>query len=529
MKTEKITNTILATALRRLPSVPGVYLFKDAHDQIVYIGKAKNLKKRGAQYVQQMGYDVKIDTIAEQSVTLEHIQTTTELEALMLEAKLIQSHQPPCNVLLKSGQPFVYIFVSSGSLPELKIVRNQKQKGSYFGPFLEKGAARKVYDFLIKTFRLKLCKKKIEKGCLFYHMGLCAGSCRPDFDKEGYLDRIELAKNSLKYGHKKFLDQLKEKMNVHNQQREFERSRELYGYYQAFERVFSALESKPTDIEERARKDVWILTEDTRQLYVFGERDSVLKKKHIFYFPFVEEMIDPETINEHFESYYRTFMPPATILVNFDLEEDKNLYEEFFKQWYNKDHDIDIIQPAQGHYAGLVRLATIHAEQERLKQSTLARALRTLLRLDKEPRTIDCFDISHKQGMFMVGSCVRFTDGKPDKPFFRHFHIKTLTQIDDYAALREIVSRRYTKHLDEIPDLIVIDGGKGQLNAVADLFPQAEFISLAKREETVYSKRLPDGKILDQKQYAAQVIIALRDYAHHFAISFHRSIEEIKQ
>ena len=204
-------NQKLISLVKKLPAMPGVYLFKDAQGQVLYVGKAKNLKKRGAQYIQNIGSDVKVDSIFASSNAVEHRVTQTELEALLLEAKLVQLYQPRFNVLLKSGQPFVYLFIPTGSLPELKIVRNQRQKGTYVGPFLEKGAARKVYDFLIKTFHLKLCKKKIENGCLFYHMGLCAGACRPDFDKEAYLHRLELAKQSLLQGHKKFLADLKEK------------------------------------------------------------------------------------------------------------------------------------------------------------------------------------------------------------------------------------------------------------------------------------------------------------------------------
>lgn len=516
----------LINQIKKLPTSPGVYIFKDVDGQIMYIGKAKNLKKRGSQYIQRLGIDVKIDSIFALCTTIDYIVTDTELEALLLEAKLIQSHQPKCNILLKSGQPFLYLFISTGKLPELKVVRNQKQKGTYFGPFLEKGAARKVYDFLMKTFRLRICKKKIEKGCLDYHMGLCAGSCRSDFDQAAYLERLELARSALKQGHKKFLAQLKQQIAEYNAGLEFEKSRELARYYQAFERVFDSLDHKPTDIDDVSRKDIWIITQDKKQLFVFSERESVLKKKRVFYFPFGLDAEGPDGVNEYFLSFYRTFSPPATILVNFDLEYDAGLYESFFAELHHKDYPISILQPEQGHAAALVRLATIHAQQDQEKQASLSRALKTLLLLPNEPHTIDCFDISHTQGMAMVGSCVRFTDGQPDKNSFRKFHIKTVQGQDDYASLREIVGRRYRDPAD-LPDLILIDGGKGQLNAVVDLFPQAEFISLAKREETVFSKRLREGKVLDQKSYAGQVLIALRDYAHHFAVTFHRNVERL--
>lgn len=514
----------LIDQIKKLPGSPGVYLFKDEQQRVVYIGKAKNLKKRCMQYVQRVGVDIKVDTIFTASTSIDYITAQTELEALLLEAKLIQSHQPKCNVLLKSGQPFVYLFISSSSLPELKVVRNQKQKGSYFGPFLEKGHARKVADFFIKTFRLKLCKKKIEKGCLFYHLNLCAGICRSDFDKNAYLERLALVKNALKQGHKKFLEQLKQQIDVHNAQLEFEKSRELHQYYLAFERIFDSIDHKPTDIEVVTRKDIWILTPDRQALFVFTERAGALKTKRVFYFTLMHEDHIKEAITEYFLSFYRTYKPPAHILVNVDLEDDSNLYATFFKEFHQNDYDISIVNPQEGHFAALIRLGIIHAQQEMQKKGSLSRSLKQLLKLPYEPQTIDCFDISHKQGMFMVGSCVRFKNGQPDKPHFRHFYIKTVDQQDDYASLREIVTRRY-QNLQAIPDIILIDGGKGQLNAIIPLLPQAEVISLAKREETVYSKRFPEGKVLDQQQYAAQVLIALRDYAHHFALSFHKKAE----
>lgn len=516
----------LVDQIKKLPASPGVYLFKDDQGQIMYIGKAKNLKKRGSQYVQRLGIDIKVDAIFSSSVTVDYLLTQTELEALLLEAKLIQSHQPKCNVLLKSGQPFLYLMISVASLPELKIVRNQKHKGTYFGPFLEKGSARKVYDFLIKTFRLKICKKKIEKGCLYYHMGLCSGSCRPDFDKAAYLERLELARASLKQGHKKFLAELVQQIAEHNALLEFEKSRELYRYYQAFERVFESLDRKPTDIENVARKDIWILTPDHTLLSVFSERDSVLKKKQMFHFPFGIDAVGQDTLQEYFLSFYRTFSAPATILVNFDLGSETEVYQSFLQKWHDKDYEITIMHPTQGHAASLIRLATIHAQQQQERLTALPQALRVLLQLPQAPHTIDCFDISHTQGMAMVGSCIRFIDGQPDKNNFRRFHIKTVHQQDDYASLREVVSRRY-RDLADIPDVILIDGGKGQLNAVSDILPDAEFVSLAKREETIHSKRFYEGKVLDKKSYAAQVLIALRDYAHHFAVSFHRQTKRL--
>ena len=533
MKTQtELSTTPLSQQIKKLPKLPGVYLFKDLGNHVIYIGKAKNLKNRVSSYLQRQKSDWKSATIVAHSTTLEHHVTRNELQAMLLEAKLIQNHQPKWNVLLKSGQPFLYIMVAQSSkekIPTLQLVRNKKKKGIYFGPFIEKGPARKAYEFLLCTFNLKLCNKKIEQGCLYYHLGKCAGSCKSSFDRQGYEERLELAITSLRKGHKKFLTHLKEKIETFDVEQKYEKSREYAGYLQAFTRVFTSLATpfaQHGTILALTKKDVWIFLPENASLYLFKEHDGVLKKQQVFYDfsdAWNENINTHLQIQEYFLSYYRTYQPPSTILANFDLA-DSDVIEQFLHEWSGKTYPITITQPTEGHFANVVRLGHIHAEQLSKKQLATPQALKLFLKLPVAPRTIDCFDISHKQGNFMVGSCIRFTDGQPDKNKFRRFHIKTVNQIDDYASLREIVQRRYKRGID-LPDLILIDGGKGQLNAVCDLY-DTEWASLAKREETVFSKRLPEGKRLNVATFVGQALIALRDYTHHFAISFHRKVAE---
>ena len=531
-----------------LPQLPGVYLFKDEHNQILYIGKAKNLKKRVLSYFKGV-HDLKSYTITSASCKIDHIVTKNELEAMLLEAQLIQSNQPKFNILLKSGQPFLYLLITSPQkkLPEIKLVRTKKEKGTYFGPFLEKTPARKVYNFITRTFKLTLCKQKMESGCLEYHIGNCAGNCRTDFNQDEYLKRLNLAKIALQQGHKKFLKHLGLEIEKCNAKMKFEKSKELHEYYKAFERVFEVLDTTnypnaPT--KTLAQKDIWILAEDKKTLFLFFEYNAAIKKKRIFYFP----VADTNDYLDYFLGYYRSFSCPNTILVNFDFpgfaeaspgssaniytkEEilaSKDIYEQFLKKWHKKDYNVSIINPEEGHFLSLIKLATIHMQEEIKKQKTLAKSLKKFLKLENEPHAIDCFDISHKQGMFQVGSCVRFKDGEPDKDNFRKFKIKTVEQQDDYACLQEIVERRYFNSKD-IPDLILIDGGKGQLSSVLHVLPNAQVISLAKKEETIFSENLPEGKKLNEHDFVGQVLIALRDYAHHFAISYHRKLSKIKK
>lgn len=404
-----------------LPALPGVYFFKDASGTVLYIGKAKSLKARVQSYFHTRP-DWKIKELLESFSTVDHIVTTTEHEALLLEAHLIQQHKPRFNALLKEGQPFIYILFTEQSLPEIKLVRTQKEKGIYIGPFLHKKHARSAYAFLCKTFRLKLCHKKVPNGCLDYHLGYCAGSCKTDFDLSAYKFRLSLALNVLKQNQDEFIQQIKVRIAELTKQYAFEEARILYTYLQNCQSIFNTINEK--------------FSPDTYETEIFTATTP---------HPFVAEMPD----------------------------------------------DIDI-------------------------------QLQNFFLLDAPIATIDCFDISHLQGRSMVGACVRFKNGIPQPSKFRRFIIKTVEKNNDYAALHEIISRRYTNR-DELPDLVVIDGGKGQLSVATAIIPPSICASLAKREETVYAPNLPsNGVKLDLQTPVGKLLIALRDYTHHFAITYHR-------
>ena len=410
---------------RSYPNSPGVYFFKDANNQIIYVGKAVSLRDRIRSYFQKtssqdMMSAWKVKSLLQDYKTIDFIVTPTETEALLLEAELIREHQPKYNILLKDGQPFLYLMITEGELPEFKIVRNKTIKGRYFGPFIQKMQARKVHSFLEHTFQLQLCKTKITQGCLKYHLGSCAGNCRPDFDPRDYQFRVSLALAALTDDQVAFKKQIKEKIVDYNKLFLFEKAKYLHDYLINIEHIFRVLRIR------------------------FSE--------------------------DKFADQIARVTAPKPI-------------------------------PSDMH--------------------TLEKELQDFLGIEKPFVTIDCFDISHFQSQSIVGSCVRFTNGVPDKKKFRHFKIKSLHEQNDYAALREIVLRRYKEGVD-LPDLILIDGGKGQLNAVSYLYPQALFVSLAKREETLHAPTFPEGKKLDLHTGVGRLLIGLRDYAHHFAITYHR-------
>jgi excinuclease ABC subunit C len=410
--------------LTSIPSLPGVYLFKDQDGAVIYIGKAKSLRARLRSYFSDKNADWKVHDLLKEYRSIAHIVTTNEVEALLLEAKLVKEYQPKYNVLLKEGDPFLYLFISDQELPTLQVVRIKKKRGIYFGPFLHKKDARQAAEYLMRTFILKRCKGTIQEGCLDYHLGQCAGVCTKTFDANDYRLRIELARRVLEGNHKEFLRTIFTSIEEYKTKRDFEKAQHLYEYTQHFETIFATIKTHFSDTK------------------------------------YVSEVV-------------RTTTP-----VNYKPQE---------YLFASKD-------------------------------------LQQLLVLEKEPKVIDCFDISHFQSTHLVGSCVRFVDGSPDKNKFRRFAIKKLTIQNDYAALQEIVTRRYQK--GDYPDLILIDGGKGQRNAVLSLRLPVPIISLAKKEERLFSEHYPEGTILNLHRQGDKIIIALRDYAHHFAITYHKLLRK---
>lgn len=423
-----------------IPKLPGVYIFKNSDGEPIYIGKAKSLKHRVGSYFHKQKTDWKVAALVEEHASLDFILTKNETEALLLETQMIQQYKPKFNILLTSGQPFIYILFSRDEIPQIKIVRNKREKGTYFGPFLFKSQARRVHKYLMEKFRLTMCNKKIENGCLEYHLGICPGNCKPSFDAQEYLFRIELAQDVLKKNHKDFIKRLEAKIKEHCANMDFEKAKNLHEYVSNFETIF-------------------------------------------------------ETIRTHFtESKYATDIAAVAA--------------PYFAFPANNTNDGEA---SKGHRRAYVsEMADDIAEQ-----------LQKFFDLKSPVHTIDCFDISHFQSKSIVGSCIRFRDGKPDKNRFRRFQVRSLAEQNDYAALQEIVARRY-KNPEDIPDLILIDGGKGQLSAVKAILPHANLISLAKREETIYGDAYPNGKVLDINTDIGKLLIAVRDYAHHFAISYHR-------
>ncbi|OGB86647.1 hypothetical protein A3J41_01925 [candidate division TM6 bacterium RIFCSPHIGHO2_12_FULL_38_8] len=405
---------------KKLPNKSGVYLFKNKDEQIIYIGKAKNIADRIASYFANPD-DFKVALILQEATALQTIPTNSEEEALYLEVELIKKYQPKFNQLLKDGNPFIYLLFAnerssspSSSIPTLSIVRvkTKKKKGLYVGPFLSKKAARAVFDYVMKTFQLKLCKKKITHGCLEFHIGVCAGFCSPDFDLKFYKFRLKLAEHLLSKEPKLALADLDKEIKQASKLLQFEKARNLLEY-----------------------------------------------KKNLEQFAFMIE-----------------------------------------------------------------KLSNMPSKQQKpddAKNLSLLLALQKRLSLQHVPYVIDCFDISHMQGRAIVGSCIRYVNAQPEPKSFRRFKIKSLIDQDDCAALAEIVQRRY-KTGTNYPNLIIVDGGKGQISAIKPFIGTAELVGLAKKEETIISANFSKFIKLDHARAEDALILQIRDKTHQFAVSYHR-------
>lgn len=511
-----------------LPDGPGVYLFKDQDGVVLYIGKAKSLKKRVFSYSRVNQSDWKLETMIDLATGIEFRETKNQVEAMLLEAQLIQNHQPRFNIMLKAGRPFLYFVFTQTNPPELILTRNNLKNEFAIGPFIHRSQARKIFDTLLDNFKLRICHKKIPNGCLYFHIGRCSGSCRDDFDLPAYLARLERVKKLLLAGPEKIISELEMQIDESDRSLNFERSKILSSQLDQIKQSSLMLDAGISKNRNFAinqdEKHVWIWLPENNFLQMFVAKSGIVKKKE-FWTALPDQSIDP---GQYLRRYYSDFPCPNSIFTNFEVEEKESL-ALFLTKWHSKSGKVAIFdritEQTTPEFVSLC-LAIVRNDLDDLTK--VPSKIAAMVGSKKPVVTIDCFDISHHQGHFVVGSCVRFVSGRPDKTQFRHFKIKTVVGQDDYACLHEIVLRRYKNGTVDLPDLVLIDGGKGQRNAVADLVGSTPLAALAKQEEILFcAKNQAVGVKLDPKKPHQAILIAIRDYAHSFAINFHRKISKI--
>lgn len=538
---EKIPEKV-AGKFSLLPDQPGIYLWKNAEGEIIYIGKAKSLKNRVSSYFSSTNKDIKTEHLIKYIDDLDYILVPTEQDAFILEANLIKRYKPKYNVLLKDDKryPFVKITLNE-PYPRIIVTRDYIRDGSrYFGPFTDTKSLRMTLRNLEWIFPIRTCSRQIpanrikyQKACINYQLGKCPAPCIGAISQDEYMQIVKRQIRFLEGYHQEIIDELKTEMNKFSEKLKFEEAAKLRDRIQAIEhiqkrQVVYTPDSRNTDVIGFYQE------ENIAVCVVLRIVNGMIINKEDYPLTNVEEETPEEILTAFLKLYYSNRDElPDEILLPFEPSELEELNE-----WLQGIISI----PKRGEKSQLVAMAKNNAFHlvEEHKLAHLRKANRTIypiqelkekLGLPKLPRKMVCLDISTIQGTDTVASVVFFENGKPKKKSYRHFIIKTLDTQNDYAALQETLTR-YLKECEEnpemLPDLFIIDGGKGQLNACLEVlnnsnYPDIPIISLAKRIEEIF---LPNNSIsitLPRSSSALRLLIAIRDEAHRFAITFHRS------
>ena len=526
--------------IKTLPESPGVYQYFDAKGTIIYIGKAKNIKKRVNSYFTKQHLNHRTRMLVKNIVKVEHIVVATEMDALLLENNLIKKYQPKYNVMLKDDKSYPWICIKKEPFPRVFPTRKIIRDGSeYFGPYTSMKTVRTLLDLIKGVFPLRTCnydlrQEKIEadkyKLCLEYHLGNCLGPCVGNVPFDQYESNIQSIRSIIKGNFKASLQQFKSQMEAHAAALEFEAAQKIKDKIE----ILQNYQAKSTIVNPKISDvDVFTVISDESYGYVNFLQISygAVIRSHTLEIKKRMEESDAELLRLAAIEIRQRFHSQSKVI--------------FSSHELNVGENIQVLQPQIGDKRKLVELSLRNAKyfrMERFKQmkivdpdrheKRLMGQMKSDLRLSTEPIHIECFDNSNIQGTNPVAACVVFKNGKPSKKDYRHFNIKTVTGPDDFASMEEVVHRRYRRLLEEgepLPQLIVIDGGKGQLSSalksldVLGLRGKIAIIGIAKRLEELYFPEDPIPLYLDKKSETLKIIQQLRNEAHRFGISFHRN------
>ncbi len=504
--------------ITHLPHAPGCYLFSEEAGTIIYVGKAKDLRKRVTSYFQKTDHDAKTQKLVERIAAIDFVVTNTETEAFLLENNLIKKHQPKYNIDLKDAKRFAYIEISNEPFPRIGIARKRTKGAAYYGPFVSSGERDAVLRTIKRTFTLRSCRKLPKRACLRYHMQSCSAPCIGAISPEDYRIQVERAVTLLRGKGSEVIKQLREEMAACSTVQEYEKALSLRNQIGAIERLS---ERQSVERPKESDQDViaYTVADGIVSLIVFAVRKGSLTQKQEYSFEAVEDFFE-----EFLVQYYADHQPPTELILPHDVD---TALSDYLTE--RRGRSVLVTVPKMGEKKTLLDLVYMNIELSFQRGALKTGELQAALELPDTPHVIECFDISHLSGTSMVGSMVQFRDGAPDKKNYRRFKIRTVEGIDDFASIAEVVRRRYQRLSDEgadMPDLIVIDGGKGQLSAslgiLHELSMEIPIIALAKREEEVY---LPGAMLplrLDPKGVALRYLQEIRDEAHRFAVAYHR-------
>lgn len=530
----------LELQIQTLPNTPGVYQYFDKNDVIIYVGKAKNLKKRVSSYFTKKHDSGKTRVLVKNIVNIKHIVVNTETDALLLENNLIKKYKPRYNVLLKDDKTYPWLCIKNERFPRVFLTRRVIKDGSeYFGPYTSVRTVRTLLDLIKELYPLRTCKydlsaQKINEGkykiCLEHHLGNCNGPCEGLETEAHYNNAIKEIKNIIKGNFKESLDRFKQMMFEFSENMEFEKAQKIK---EKLDRL-NNYQAKSTIVNPSINNvDVFSIISDETHGYanflkisngsIIQSHTTEIKKK-------LDET-DQELL--------------ALFIVEIRQRFNSQSPEIYVPFKVNLGDDVKVTIPKLGDKKRIVELSERNAKyyrQEQFKQikivdpdrhvKRIMAQMKKDLRLSEEPRHIECFDNSNIQGTNPVAACVVFKDGKPSKKDYRHFNIKTVVGPDDFGSMEEVVYRRYKRLLAEdqpLPQLIIVDGGKGQLSSGLKalerlgLRGKIAIIGIAKRLEEIYYPGDPVPLYLDKKSETLKITQYLRNEAHRFGITFHRN------
>ncbi len=550
--------------LKKLPKKPGVYLMHDQADTIIYVGKAVNLHSRVRSYFREkVGRGPWIDKMVSQIAGFEYIVTDSELEALVLENNYIKEYNPKYNTLLKDGKTYPYIKVTVGeAYPRILFSRQmQKDKSKYFGPFSSASAVKDTIELINKLFLLRTCNRNlpkdigVERPCLNHHIKQCLAPCQGYISEEDYKERVKQAIDFLNGNYQPVMKDLMEKMKAASEELEFE---EAAKYRDLLESVRKVSEKQKITDSDQEDKDVIAMARDDRDcvIQVFFVRGGKMIGREHYYMTNVSDLQKGEILQEFIKQFYGgTPFIPRELFVQWDMEE-----QVLLEEWLTglRGSRVYIRVPKKGMKEKLVELAANNArlvlaqDREKLKREEgrtigAVKEIAALLGLEHIER-MEAFDISNINGFENVGSMVVYEKGRPKKSDYRKFRIKTVTGPDDYACMREVLTRRFTHGLEEaseleqkqldqefgsftkFPDLLLMDGGRGQVNIALEVLEELDIhipvCGMVKddfhRTRGLYFKNeeLP----IDTRSEGFKLITRIQDEAHRFAIEYHRSL-----
>lgn len=525
--------------IKSLPSAPGVYQYFDKNERILYVGKAKNLKKRVSSYFNKQHDSYRIAVMVKKIVSIKHIVVDSETDALLLENNLIKKLQPRFNVMLRDDKTYPWLCIKNERFPRVFLTRKMIKDGSeYFGPYPSVKAVKILLELIKGLYQLRTCNydlssEKIEVGkykvCLEYHLGNCQGPCEDFQSEEAYQEQITAIRNIVKGNFKDSLENFKQQMQDYAENWQFEEAERIKKKMEALEKY----QAKSTVVNPRITNvDVF----------------SIMSDESYGYVNFLQ-LIHGAIIRSHTIELKKRLDETDEELLSLGIIEIRQRFNSLSKEIYvpfpvEVGEEIKVTVPKLGDKKAIVDLSLRNAKyfrMERFKQmkivdpdrhtNRLMAQMKQDLRLSEEPRHIECFDNSNIQGTNPVAACVVFKDGKPSKKDYRKFNIKTVEGANDFASMEEVVYRRYRRLLEEdepLPQLIIVDGGKGQLSSGVKalerlgLRGKIAIIGIAKRLEELFYPGDQYPLYLDKKTETLKVIQYLRNEAHRFGITFHR-------